>query len=100
MVRDFIVFELLTVIAFLPTALALVMGFKSLIFLPFIVAALIALFRGLNGSDKKKARRMRADGRSNRSVFAIIIIPNVSTVCQDDNYSISKIQRREVYIYD
>ena len=99
MVRDFIVFELLTVIAFLPTALALVIGFKSLIFLPFIVAALIALFRGLNGSDKKKARRVRADGRSCKSIIAETIIHQNDNGCQEEISRLQK-KRREVFIYE
>ena len=96
----FILFELIILLEFLPAILAIIFGFKTLWLLPIIAYAWILLVRAFMREEKKKARRMRADGHSNRSVFAIIIIPNVSTVCQDGNYSQSEKQRKEVYIYD
>ncbi len=96
----FILFELIIFLEFLPAVLAIIFGFKMLWLLPIIAVTWIALVRAFMREEKKKARRVRADGRSNKSIFAVIIIPNVNTVCQDGNYSRSEKQRKEVYIYE
>ncbi|MBQ7779958.1 MAG: hypothetical protein IJ404_05630 [Clostridia bacterium] len=96
----FMLFELIILLEFLPATLALICGFKMLWLLPFIAAAWIALVRAFMREEKKKARRVRADGRSEKINFAENIIPNVNAVCQDGNYSRSEKQRKEVYIYE
>ncbi len=96
----FILFELIILLEFLPAILALIFGFKMLWLLPIIAYAWILLVRVFMREEKKKARRVRADGRSNKKTIAENIIPNINAVCQDGNRSRSKKPRNEVYIYD
>lgn len=96
----FVLFELIILLEFLPAILAIIFGFKMLWLLPIIAYAWIALVRAFMREEKKKARRMRADGHSNKINFAENIIPNINAVCQDGNRSRSKKPRNEVYIYD
>ena len=98
--KTFVLFELIILLEFLPAVLAIIFGFKILWLLPLIAVAWIALVRAFMREEKKKARRVRADGRSNKNIFAVIIIPNVNTVCQDEDHSRLKKHRNEVYIYD
>lgn len=94
-----VIAELLLILSVLPTALALVMGFKSLIFLPTIAVAWIALFCIFNRGEKKKARRVRADGRSYKSIIAETIIHQNDNGCQEEISRLQK-KRREVFIYE
>ena len=96
----FILFELIILLEFLPAILAIIFGFKMLWLLPIIAYAWILLVRAFMREEKKKARRVRADGRSCKRTIAENIIPNVNTVCQDKNHSRVKTHRKEVYIYE
>lgn len=96
--QQILIFALLC-LEFLPVPLALVLGLNSLIFLPLITVSWIVLFCIFNKTEKKKARRMRADGPSGLNTYAENIIHRNDTFCQD---GISRLQkkRREVFIYE
>ena len=95
----FILFELIILLEFLPAILAIIFGFKMLWILPLIAVAWIALVRAFMREEKKKARRVRADGHSEKINFAETIIQQNSTFCQEEISRLPK-RRREVFIYE
>ena len=95
----FILFELIILLEFLPAVLAIIFGFKMLWLLPIIAYAWIALVRVFMREEKKKARRVRADGRSNKKTIAETIIQQNITTCQEEISRLQK-KRREVFIYE
>lgn len=97
---EYILGMLMIFLGYLFLLLAYVMGFKSLLLLPLFALMLLALYRAFDKHLKKKARRVRADGRSDKSIIAENIIPNTNTACQDKNRSRPKKLRKEVYIYE
>ena len=96
----FILFELIILLEFLPAILAIIFGFKMLWLLPIIAYAWIALVRAFIREEKKKARRVRADGRSNKKTIAETIIQQNITTCQEEISRLQKNKRREVFIYE
>ena len=98
--KTFMLFELLIALEFLPGVLGIIMGFKSLWFLPFIIVLWIVHFQAFNRSLKEKARRMmRADGPSKNNTYVENIIQQNGTACQDKS-SRRKERKREVFIYE
>ena len=96
----FILFELIILLEFLPAVLAIIFGFKMLWLLPIIAYAWILLVRAFMCEEKKKARRVRADGRSNKKTIAETIIQQNITTCQEEISRLQKNKRREVFIYE
>ena len=96
----FILFELIILLEFLPAVLAIIFGFKMLWLLPIIAYAWIALVRAFIREEKKKARRVRADGHSNKKTIAETIIQQNITTCQEEISRLQKNKRREVFIYE
>ena len=97
--KTFVLFELIILFEFLPAVLAVIFGFKTLWLLPIIIAAWILLVRAFMREEKKKARRVRADGHSEKINFAETIIQQNSTFCQEEISRLPK-RRREVFIYE
>ena len=95
----FVLFELIILLEFLPAILAIIFGFKMLWLLPIIAYAWILLVRAFMREEKKKARRVRADGRSNKKTIAETIIQQNITTCQEEISRLQK-KRREVFIYE
>ena len=98
--KTFVIFELIILLEFLPAVLAIIFGFKMLWLLPIIAYAWIALVRAFIREEKKKARRVRADGRSNKKTIAETIIQQNITTCQEEISRLQKNKRREVFIYE
>ena len=97
--KTFVIFELIILLEFLPAILALIFGYKMLWLLPLIAIAWIALVRAFMREEKKKARRVRADGRSCKRTIAEKIIQQNSTFCQEEISRLPK-RRKEVFIYE
>ncbi|MBQ8255172.1 MAG: hypothetical protein IJY94_06695 [Clostridia bacterium] len=98
--KTFVLFELIILFEFLPAVLAVIFGFKTLWLLPIIACDWILLVRAFMREEKKKARRVRADGHSNKINFAETIIQQNSTPCQEEISRLQKNKRREVFIYE
>lgn len=96
---EYILGMLMIFLGYLFLLLAYIMGFKSLLLLPLFTLMWLALYRAFDKHLKKKARRVRADGRSEKINFAETIIQQNSTFCQEEISRLPK-KRREVFIYE